>query len=918
MNTSLSHPEQVLALARVASTDAEMLALAEQLRLLAAADVRTVLETADLLVTRSGPASRAHVRALAARANALCYANDFDAALADLECACRQCNGALEDELPLLLLGRIQPLARLGRLREAEDSARQSGVLFRRRGSLSMAAKAEANLGIVLRMLGRPGEALDHFRSALSSLGDDPPSVAALQSNLAEALLELDRFAEASSAYEEARRILCGSAHVHAAAIVEGNLAELYGRMGRVDESLSTFVRAREWYAQAGARGDTARLTAEEAEILVSAGAVRRGIRLFERAIPTLEEAGMAREAARALMSLGAALLRRGSVRRAVDTIDRALRAAESAGAEALCGEAALVMGEASLASGSSEKAIALSHVASSRGAHSPSHLARAALLRSAAYLAMNETESAWAAADEAGTLLGDHPLAPLRSRLAHARGLVRAAQGRSEEAAWYLREAVRAAESFRGSIRAEHLRLSAHEASQDLFVHAVEAVLDSGAPGALDEAFEVTERQRARSLLERCAGSLHGGGRSSSGAESADLRASLERLNALYSRFGAAGGAAGDTPVSRARVHDAEAEYERLLDRCSAGSELSSGWCEPCTLGAALGALPDGVAVASVFRDGSCASVLVLSGGEVSLSRRVMTLSELGSRCRRLEMLVERSLAGIDPRADGEWEESLVGLRETLLGPARSEIDGASRLVLIPFGALHRVPLHVGAVLEDRGGRVETYSPSVSVGLSLCSSDASRAEVVSVGVADDSAPLMEREAEEVASCWAGSVALTGSRASADRVLGALASADVVHLSCHCVFDDEFPLSTRVMLSDRWVTARELCGVMKRGAFVVLAGCESGREATGAGDEQLGLKHAVIGAGASGVVSVPWQVHDSTALEMFVSMHRRIAGLDGPILVRAASAIAHEQRRMRRLGLPFHTWAGLSVTGAIR
>lgn len=919
MTAARPHPEEVLAKAKAATSDAELLELAEQLRLHAAGDIRTVIQTADFLVSRAGPRSRARVRALAARAHARCYANDFDAALGDLESACALADGTLADELPVLLMGRIQPLARLGRLREAEEAARQAGVLFRRHGNVPMSAKAAANLGIVLRMLGRPAEAIERFREALEVLAEDPPSVAALQSNLAEAYLELDRFAEASSAFDRARRILRGSAHVHAAAIVEGNLAYLYGRMGRIDESIATFERAREAYAQADARGDLARLIAEEAETLVAAGAVRRSIRHFERAIPALEQAGMPREAAKALMSMGAALLRRGSQRRAAEAIGRALRIARGAGAETIVADASLALGEAALVAGNAEEARKRALECLDLLADRPFARASAAMLLAQAHLAADEPEQAWVAGESAQSQLGAHPPAPLRARLLHTRGLIRARQGRHAEAAELLRQAVRIAESFRGSMRAEHLRLAAHEATQDLYVHAVEAILDAGGPGAASEAFDVLERKRARTLLERCAASLTSPSRGAAPDESDQIRASLATLNALYSRFGTGVGPSRDDPEARARLAVVEAEYERLLGLATHGRGLASSLAVPRSLAEARGEMPAGSVVVNVFLDGSHASVMTVSRDEVVVARRVMPMGEVESRCRRLELLTERALAGVDREAWAEWERGLMQLRERLLGGVRQQIIAAERVALVVFGALARVPLHVAPLLEGLPLRVETYTPNVSVGLSLPAQALSESpRVLAVGVSDSVAPLMEEEASCVASCWGGAEQLRGSEASASAVLEALPRADLVHLACHCVFDDEFPLSTRLMLGDRWVTARELIARMKPGVFVVLAGCESGRESSAAGDEQLGLKHAVIGAGASGVVSVPWPVHDSTARDLFVSVHRHMASLDGPIWTRAARAIAAEQSRMRSAGLPFHAWAGLSVTGAIR
>lgn len=919
MTRSLLHTEELLTRLQEPLSDEDVLQLAEQLRLLSGADVKAVIHAADLLMQRAAPAGRARIRALAARANALCYANEFEQALSDLEDACRLSDRAHADELPMLLLSRIQPLARLGRLRDAEDSARRAAFLFHRAGNAIQAAKATANLGIVLRMLGRHTEAIDRFRDSLAALTNDAPSVAALQSNLAEAYLELDRFAEALQSYQQARSILAGTAHVHAAAIVEGNLAELVGRMGRIDEAILAFEAARKAYKDAGAQGDAARLTAEEAEILLTAGATRRGLRLLEQSIPLLESAGMAREAARAGICLSVALLREGSVAHAIRTVERAARLAGDSGAEVCTYEAMIAKAEALHSTGEHDQALEIIGEIVARCPQRPGLQARAYMLQAVALLAMGGPDRAWHAAEAAHVCLGEHPLAPLRSRLLHVRGMVLAAQGkRSEAVAMYL-EAIRTAESFRGSIRAETMRLASHEAAHDLYVHAVETVLDHGADDSIGTAFSIIERTQARMILERCLASQGIGALASNAAPlDADLARTRETLNALYSRqWLGTQGSEVDTHGARQRLARAEAEYERLLDRQGAEGLLDPLTAQPVSLEEARERLPEGCIIAELFRDGPSVSLMRIDRRSAVIRRRLLTHAELGARCRRLELLAERAIMGIGAHAGDAWRRALLELRDAVLPPGDDCIARASRMILIPFGLLSRVPLHLEPVIRGDGRRIEYFTPSLSVGLRLPAVTTQDPRVVSVGVADAVAPLMEDEASRVASCWRGADVFLGSDARAEDVLGAIVHADVIHLACHCVFDDEFPLSSRMLLGDRWVTARELCARFKPGVLVVLAGCESGREG-GAESEQLGLKYAVLGAGASGVITVPWPVHDAVAVQLFESIHRSIATLDGPIILRAAQAIAMQQRRLHAAGVPFHTWAGLSVTGAIQ
>jgi tetratricopeptide (TPR) repeat protein len=98
-------------------------------------------------------------------------------------------------------------------------------------------AEAHYNLALVFESMGRPGEAVDHFRSAIL-LKPSLPHLAHMK--LAIALRQIDKIDESLSAWSRAAELDPGSAAAHT------GRGTLLLDQGRVDEALASFRRALE------------------------------------------------------------------------------------------------------------------------------------------------------------------------------------------------------------------------------------------------------------------------------------------------------------------------------------------------------------------------------------------------------------------------------------------------------------------------------------------------------------------------------------------------------------------------------------------------------------------------------------------------------------------------------------------------
>lgn len=927
--TDLTSSTVAEAIARDAS-EASLCALADRIKASAVSNPQRAVELAGQVLSSANASVRVQISALTARAHALSYHNAFAAAQADLQAAASlaQQHG-LHAEHGLVMLALVQPLARLGELGQAQATAERAIDLAHAAGLVDAAAKGEVNLGGVRMMRGDPANAIGCYDRALPVLGGNPIVRAMIQSNRAEALLELDRFVDAEQAFLASAEALDAAGQSHASAVAIGNLADLLSRVGRIDEAMMKFEGARARLSALGAHGDALRLLAEQAESLAMAGAPRASIPLYEQAIPGLEAAGLKRELARACLGLGLAALRAGGHAvgaGAGHTLARtSLQRAEQLAIELhiphLRAESQLAQSELHAASEDLDAARHLIDDATKHLSDRPVRCAAAWATRAALELRAGHLDAAGDAITKAEAALADLPVSPLRVRIMHLRGRRQLLAGQVSDGASALRQAVHQAEEFRGAIRAEMVRVSYLESTQQLYRDAAHAALQADASdgaGVLD----ITERQRQRSLLETLP-VLH---------STTDAHLTSE-LNALYAQLGPSGrsltkaeGTDQQRLATRVRTRLRQLEHQQAHRAIVMQSTSLNPAVEPMTVEALQARFAPGAAYVSIFVDGDDLSCAILTQRETTVVRRLTTNAHWQTLTRRLDLALARACAGLDDR---QQVRSLAEeLSNVVLGPISAQLRTIAHLMLAPCGELHAAPLL--ATWPDRATLPATdsrwYVPSAtfaamrdarhwaSTTVNLTSGAAPR--VLSIGVADSIAPQAEAEAEGVAACWSNSSLLAGADAAPSAVLAALPQADIVHFAGHALFDAEFPMSSRLMCSGGWITARQLAGAIKPGSIVVLAGCSTARTAR-FGEEQQGLLRAVLGGGARAVIAAQWPLHDDASSGIVLALHRHLARIacSGLPMSALASALASVQAQAVDAGRPFHQFAGLTLHG---
>jgi CHAT domain-containing protein len=307
--------------------------------------------------------------------------------------------------------------------------------------------------------------------------------------------------------------------------------------------------------------------------------------------------------------------------------------------------------------------------------------------------------------------------------------------------------------------------------------------------------------------------------------------------------------------------------------------ADLRSG-LEPGVTMLFFAALPDQVVQWQIERHRSSVTRLPISPGELERSVSVL----------------ETDLAA------GAWtdvsREHARRLYVALIGSAHL---GAGRLVVVPNGALHRVPF--AALLEPATERFLVEERSVTVAPSVTAYVIARNHEQRLGkappidalvvgepqVSSDLFPGMHRlsgartEARLVAALYPRRELLLGGAATRSAFVRSLGRRQVVHFAGHMVINRVNPDRSSLLLANDGAVegpilfASDIAALdLGRSRTVVLSGCNAGGTRTLDGEVPISLARAFLAAGVPNVVTSLWPVPDQQSVPLVTSFHRQL------------------------------------------
>ncbi|MEU2052224.1 CHAT domain-containing protein [Streptomyces bungoensis] len=750
-------------------------------------------------------------------------------------------------------------LATLGVALVHAGRTRQGLASFERgvaRGSGHTRARVRYRRAYVWWVLGRHREALEDVRRALPVLrqaGDDIWTARALtlRATVHLALGAVDR---ADADFTAAERLwdTTGQEHDKADAVESRGLAAF--RSGDIPAALRLLDEAEERYAKLGT--PTFMLSVRRCEVLMAAGLAPEALTEADAAIALLDRMG-GQATRKAELLLAAA----GAARSAGDTDTAVARAADAVRLFAVQRRpwwethARLVLIEArAAAGGGSARLVADAAAAAERLAAFGSPAApEASLLAGRIALGLGRTAQADRhLAVAARSRYGGPPTARVTGWVAQALRARAAGSPRGVREA--CRRGLDVLDDHRMTLGASELRARATARGAELAALAQEASLAHGGPRRL---LEWSERWRATVLSAPPArppadpallGCLTAYREIAARAEEARREGrpvpALEREQRRLEREirSRTHHTHGDAPGAGDRL-----DVARLLDRLGRARLIEL-------------AVVDGRVHVLLCGQGR---VRRFAGG--ALAEAVAEAEHVQAGLRRLAHPGGEARLPLVEAAGRRLEEVLLGDAAAHLGPGP--------VVIVPPGALHRVPWALLPALRER---VLSVSPSAGSWLRARETEPPR-DGRTVLVRGPGLATGGAEVPELAGRYGTARVLEGRAAQVPSVLAELDGAGLAHLAAHGTFRADSPLFSALRMADGPLIVHDFERLARSPYRIILSSCDTARLASVGADELLGLVTALLPLGTAGVVASSAPVNDAAVVPLMLALHK---GLD--------------------------------------
>ena len=215
--------------------------------------------------------------------------------------------------------------------------------------------------------------------------------------------------------------------------------------------------------------------------------------------------------------------------------------------------------------------------------------------------------------------------------------------------------------------------------------------------------------------------------------------------------------------------------------------------------------------------------------------------------------------------------------LSRYLIEPISSYISNADLIYFVPYGKLHYIPLHA-LLLDNKPLIIDhavTYIPSASL-LKFVKNKGTGTlnNCLSCGI------VFKEEAKEVVNMFSSGSSVYMEEPTKKEFIDKINSSnngfDVLHLSCHGLFNKNDPMASSLLFSGAFLRAKEILDLQLNTELVTLSACETGRNENKPGEELVGLTRSFLYAGTPSVLVSLWKVHSETTRDIMIEFYKEL------------------------------------------
>ena len=376
---------------------------------------------------------------------------------------------------------------------------------------------------------------------------------------------------------------------------------------------------------------------------------------------------------------------------------------------------------------------------------------------------------------------------------------------------------------------------------------------------------------------------------------------------------------------LRRAEPERALALAERM--RSGGGLDVASDMAAMAEIREAQGKLPPALAVIEYLSLKDRLLVWVVR-------QDCLRLVELPIPRRDLKGLVERLHREIIAEVRPGLSAAARDLYRAVVLPVKEDLLGATSIVVIPDGILHRVPF--AALVNPATGRYLVEERAIAKSPSLAALieplrhltnplGHEPSALIAGNPAFDrrayswlsSLPAAEREAEELLAVYPNAVSLSPAAATKDAFVAQAGDFEIVHFAGHAILNRREPAKSGLVFArgadadgSSLLTAEEIRTLrFARTRLVVLSACST---ADGAGDDAMSLARAFLDAGVPSVLASLWRIDDEPTSELLGLFYNRLRSKRSPL-----GALRAAQLEMIGGARPPQDWASFELIGGM-
>jgi tetratricopeptide (TPR) repeat protein len=599
--------------------------------------------------------------------------------------------------------------------RKSIEKYREALDLCRRTGDREGEAEALHNMGWVYRTLGEMKEAQDSYNEALpifQALGKHSRAAVTLN-NIGRVYQSLGEMKKALDNYNEALPILQSAGDRRSEAMTLNNIGSVYQALGEAQKALDNYNEALPIFQAIGSRDGEVAILNNIGALYLSLGEIQKALDKNNESLPIRRAIGDRSGEANTLNNIGSAYQSLGEMQKALEKHNEALQLRRATGdriGEALSlhniGRVYNSLGEGQKALEKFNEALRIRRAVTDRSgeAYTLHYIGQT-------YISFGDLQKALENYREALPIsreVGDR-----NAEAAILLGIARAElkQGNLTLARQTIEQAIGIVESLRAGIRVQDLRASYFALRREYYESYIDLLMEqrkqNPSAGFDAEAFAVSERARARSLLELLTeyridirqgvdSSLLERERSLQQLLNAKAAAQFALLNRKHTP------AQADAFAKEIATITTEYEELRAQIRASSPKYAALTQPEPLSLTEIQQQVLDPNTLLLEYSLGDNASYLFVVSQTSVTWRQLPKRAEIEAATRRVRELLTapqpqhgdteaKYQARIKEAGSSYWPQA-AALSRMLLGPAASQL-GRKRLLIVADGALQYLP---------------------------------------------------------------------------------------------------------------------------------------------------------------------------------------------------------------------------------